>query len=67
MKSLVEKLKRKANPKNARAMKILENRGFRFLVHFGTQNAAEILRDMNRAKRQGRLYEFLNRNLGVNR
>ncbi len=59
MNPLIEGLKLKADPKNARAMKILESRGLKFLVHFGYLNAADRLKAMNKAMKEGRLYEHM--------
>lgn len=49
---VIEKLKAKANPKNARAIRILERRGLTFGGHYGYENAADVLRQMNQERRQ---------------
>jgi hypothetical protein len=62
---LMKVLNLRATPHNRRAMRELERRGFKFCVHFGTENAAARLNAMNRAMREGRLYEHLKTDLGV--
>ncbi len=47
------------------AMRTLENRGLKFLVHFGTENAIARLNAMDRAFRDGTLYEHFQRDLGI--
>lgn len=59
MSKLVDRLRRKATPQQEKAMRLLEQHGLRFLVHFGTDNAIEKYRAMKRAKRQLQFLEFL--------
>jgi hypothetical protein len=61
----LERLKERANPAQRRAIETLEMRGFVFCAHFGVDNAIAIRDDMDRAMKQGRLYEYLRLQLGV--
>lgn len=47
------------------AMDELELRGLSFCCHFGTDNAIEILADMNRAADLGVLYEWMSERMGI--
>ncbi len=58
-------LKAKADPKNREAIAVLEARGFKFCVHFGYANAADVLRGMDRAMALGCLYEWAKGRLGM--
>lgn len=63
--SLIDHLKAKATPANRRAIDILEDRGFTFLLHYGYENALFKLTAMDKAMSEGRLFEFLKANFGI--
>lgn len=46
------------------AMKILDERGLEFCVHFGYKNAVEVLWAMDVAMLENRLYEWMLKQLG---
>jgi hypothetical protein len=60
-----EELLDKATPQQKAAVYELTRRGFSFLAHFGYINAEDILRGMDDAAANGKLYEYLRRHLGV--
>ena len=47
------------------ACRTLEARGLSFCCHFGTENAIEILADMDRAYDMGVLYEWMRNRMGI--
>lgn len=61
----IEQLKNKADTENRRAIQILEDRGFKFLAHFGYENAAYRLNAMNKAMDIGLLPEHLKVEYGI--
>ncbi len=62
---LIEQLKNGASPQSQKAMRKLEERGLRFLVHFGTDNAVDRLRAMNHAFKWGYLDEHMRHEYGL--
>ena len=55
----------KQSPIVRSAVRELERRGLRYCTHFGVRNATEILREMDRAFMDGRLYEWLRERCGI--
>lgn len=63
--NLIDELKAQATPENRKAMAVLEERGFQFLVHFGTKNADARLEAIDWAIEQNCLYEHLAETYGI--
>lgn len=61
----IDELKNRATAGNRKAINELERRGFSFCVHFGYENAADILRSMDIAFHGGFLYEYLQKRHGI--
>jgi hypothetical protein len=59
------RLQLKTTPEVDYACRTLESRGLSFCIHFGTENASDLLADMNRAFDLGVLYEWMRNRCGV--
>ena len=55
-----------ATTENLKAMKVLDERGLKFCVHFGYGNAATVLREMDEAIEAGNLFDYMAYQLGTN-
>ena len=65
MSKSLDKLKELADSRNRRAIRELERRGFRFGVHFGTENAADRLKRLDDSIREKRLFQHLREEFGI--